>query len=227
MGRSADRPISRWDAAVVAGLLVIAAAAVTATVLYMRGVWFYPEAGEAVERVLWPALWLPGMAFCAVLFRRTRRLSFALGFALQAAAIVLYSLRGNSALGGAVGSLGLGLPLVLGIGSDSRARKWLAGAALLGLLVAAYVLDPRFYLVLGLVWLWMPHARAIWPSVDRNLEEAERRDAQRKRDSRAYRWLCRAEAGLWVVLGLAFLAAMALWLWLKYLEAQAARPPAP
>jgi hypothetical protein len=187
-----------------AGLLALAALAITGTALYERGVWFSPAVARAIFRVLWGLLWLPGLALSGMQFARARRLSLALGIALQAAALVAYEAK-DEWLGpaAAAGFLGLLLPLEASVLRHAPWRRRLWSVVMLLAVPALFLCgsghgdgswDPDGTLMLFVLAgiLWVHHAAALWPQVAEALDGIAAQD--RERSGRAKLWVRRTMA---------------------------------
>jgi hypothetical protein len=185
----------------VAGLFAVAALAIAGTVLHERGVWFSAGTARALYRVLWALLWLPGLALCVAQFARARRLSLALGIALQAAALVAYEVKAEW-LGpaAAAGFLGLLLPLEVPLLRRAPWRRRLWSVAMLLVVPALFYdrgdgdwgLDGASMLLLLAGILWVYHAAALWPQVAEALDGIAAQDEERSR--RAKLWVRRTIA---------------------------------
>jgi Flp pilus assembly pilin Flp len=184
------------NAVFVAVLLAVAALVIIATVVDERGVRFSSPFSASTEqiisRALWALLWLPGLALCVAQFARARRLSLALGIALQIAALVAYEVK-QEWLGpaAAAGVLGLVLPLEAPALRHGpwRCRLW-SVAWLLATPALGYGGGLVLALIVGLLWVY--HAAWVWPRVAEAVDDFEAHEQEQNR--RAKLWVCRTIA---------------------------------
>lgn len=211
MDEAASNNVSRAEKAFVGVLLAVAVVAVTATVLHANGVWFSGRAAQFVYQVLWTALWLPGIGMFLLLSLRKRRVSLVSGLLLQIAATALYWVSEDMiGLAGALGFLGLCLPLAARSAGKTRVEKAAWPAFFLAWLVIMYCDPlqswPANAVIVAL--LWVPYAGVIWPRVGEDIEEAFRKDAELMQRSRAYRCFHKATT-VGIVICLMVLVALA------------------
>jgi hypothetical protein len=206
MTRQETEHASRAELIFVAVLFVIAAGAIAGAVLREREIGFAPPIAAIIYRALWTVLWLPGMAMAVVLLVGTRRARLAVGLALQCAAVALYwTSSSRLPIAGTLGVLGLGLPVFIPVRGETFGRSFLRILLLVTTSTIAHAEDAWPFAVAIVVALWVPYAAAIWPGVDKALEEVARREEERRKSSRAYRYLDRALVAFAVLLIIAML----------------------
>jgi len=185
----------------VAAAFLLAGGAITGAVLRERGIGFAPPIAEIIYRALWTVLWLPGIAMAVVLLVRTRRARLVASLVLQSAAVALYwTSTSRLPIAGTLGVLGLGLPIFIPVSGETFGKSCLRVLLLVITPAIAYAEDAWPSAVAIVAALWIPYAAGIWPQVDKALGEMARREDERRKSSRAYRWLDRALIALAILL---------------------------
>jgi len=206
MAQKETEHASRAELIFVAVLFLIAGGAIAGTLLRERGIGFAPAIAEIIYRALWTVLWLPGIAMAVVLLVRTRRARLVVGLVLQSAAVALYwTSTSRLPIAGTLGVLGLGLPIFIPVGGETFGKSCLRVFLLIITSTIAYAEDAWPSAGAIVAALWIPYAAGIWAEVDKALGEVARREDERRRRSRTYRYLDRVLIALAVLLVCAML----------------------